>query len=108
MDALSIPVLEAVAASSAVGRHAPDLALRLRQVLDRRRAGEGTLSAERSAAYRANLAAGGAFELQAFTSDGVQKRSQARIMCVLVCRGPSNYDVLTVLPAAVACLANSC
>ncbi len=78
LGALSLPVLEALAGSPAVARHAPDLAARLREVLDRRRPGSSNPTADR-APYRAGLAgSGGAFELQAFTSDGLQRRSQVQ------------------------------
>ena len=75
-----MPVLEAVTASPAVELYAPNLATRLRQVLDRRRQGEGMMITDRSTGYRASLAAGGTFELQAFTSDGAQKRSVVRTL----------------------------
>ena len=86
LSALSLPVLEALARSPAVARHALDLAAQLREILDRRRPGGGVPPADRGP-FQAGLAgSSGAFELQAFTSDGLQRRSQvgkSSVACAL-------------------------
>ncbi len=69
-----MPVLDALVGSRQVAQQAPDLASRLRAVLDRRRQGNGGASR----AYEQGIA-GSAFELHAFTSDGLQKRSKVDI-----------------------------
>lgn len=66
-----MPVQEAIISNPHVARQAPDLAAKLRAVLDRRRSSDGG----GSRGYEQGFA-GSAFELHAFNSDGLQKRSK--------------------------------
>lgn len=96
LDGLSLPLLEALAGSPAVAQHAPDLAMQLRQVLDRRRpfGGDGGHATDR-APFRAGMAGGSStLELQAFTSDGLQRRSQVGSLCL-----PDAVKLILLLPA---------
>jgi hypothetical protein len=74
MEALSMPVQEAVASSSYVAEHAPAMLSTLRAVLDRRRGSDAAASRPYELGF-----VGSAFELHAFTSDGIQKRTQVRL-----------------------------
>ncbi|KAK9901211.1 hypothetical protein WJX75_000422 [Coccomyxa subellipsoidea] len=71
VEGLSVPVLDAIMGSRQVAQQAPDLATRLHAVLDRRRLGD----AGAGRGYEQGIA-GSAFELHAFNSDGLQKRSK--------------------------------
>lgn len=69
-----MPLQEALASSPFVCEHAPELQSLLRAVLDRRRSSD----AHGSRPYEQGFV-GSAFELHAFNSDGLQKRSQVSL-----------------------------
>ena len=67
-DALSLPLLEALASNGAVGRHAPGLANSLQASVSRRRSTASYVSAAQDTSS--------VFAVHAFTSDGQAKRSK--------------------------------
>ncbi len=69
-----MPLQEALASSRFVGAHEPDLQSRLRAVLDRRRTADAGVSRPYEQGFVSS-----AFELHAFNSDGLQKRSQVSV-----------------------------
>ncbi|BDA45455.1 hypothetical protein COCOBI_07-2420 [Coccomyxa sp. Obi] len=71
VEGLSVPAQESLLSSRQVAQQAPDLARRLRAVLDRRRSSD----AGGGRGYEQGLV-GSVFELHAFNSDGLQKRSK--------------------------------
>ncbi len=73
VEGLSVSAQEALLSSRQVAQQAPDLARRLRAVLDRRRGGD----TGGGRGYEQGLV-GSVFELHAFNSDGLQKRSKVR------------------------------
>ena len=66
-----MPAQEALLSSRQVAQQAPDLAARLRAVLDRRRSSDSGRVYEQGPV-------GSVFELHAFNSDGLQKRSKVQ------------------------------
>ena len=68
-----MPAQEALLSSRQVAQQAPDLAARLRAVLDRRRSSDSV----GGRGYEQGPV-GSVFELHAFNSDGLQKRSKVQ------------------------------
>ena len=68
-EALSLPLLEALASNATVRRHAPDLAESLQKSLAKRRSAASYVSA-------AQDTTSSVFAVHAFTSDGQAKRSK--------------------------------
>lgn len=76
MEALSIPLLQALVSNPYLAKHSQPLALNLAAVLERRRA-------KSSGSERLAHSVSSTFELHAFNNDGRQKRSQVSGICAV-------------------------